>query len=83
LLKANVQIASYILLVDDSDDGAFFFDRAIARIARIGLPIQTPNTPCPGRAGGNRLSRCEGQFSNREQFPLPHLIMLDLKMPIL
>jgi CheY-like chemotaxis protein len=67
----------FILLVDDSDDDAFFFDRAVAR---VGIAIQTRRA----RDGQEAIDYLTGvaRFSDRHRFPLPDLIMLDLKMPV-
>ena len=67
----------FILLVDDSDDDAYFFDRAVSR---TGMKIQTRRV----RNGQEAIDYLQGvgEFSNRAQFPTPHVIMLDLKMPI-
>lgn len=67
----------YILLVDDSDDDSFFFHRAVAR---VGVAIQTQRA-CNGQEAIDYLLGA-GKFSDRQRFPIPHLIMLDLKMPI-
>ena len=67
----------YILLLEDSDDDAFFFDRAVNK---TGLGIKTQRV----RNGQEAIDYLQGigEFSDRRQFPLPHVIMLDLKMPI-
>jgi CheY-like chemotaxis protein len=67
----------FILLVDDSEDDAFFFERAVAR---TGAPIQTRRARDGQEAIDYLLG--EGEFSDREKFPMPHLILLDLKMPV-
>lgn len=67
----------FILLVDDSDDDAYFFDRAVAK---VGLDIQTRRV----RNGQEAIDYLEGtgEYFDRKLFPVPHVIMLDLKMPI-
>jgi CheY-like chemotaxis protein len=66
-----------ILLVDDSDDDAFFLDRAVSK-AGLGLTMRRV------RNGQEAIDYLEGidQFSDRKEFPLPDVIMLDLKMPV-
>ena len=67
----------FILLVDDSDDDAFFFGRAVAR---VGKAIQTQRAQNGQEAIDYLIG--EGRFSDRQKFPMPHLIVLDLKMPV-
>ena len=66
-----------ILLVEDSDDDAFFLNRAVTR---SGLDLTLRRV----RNGQEAIDYLEGvdQFSDRHEFPLPNVIMLDLKMPI-
>jgi CheY-like chemotaxis protein len=66
-----------ILLVEDSDDDAFFLERAIAK-ARLGLTVRRAHN------GQEAIDYLEGhgRFSDRAEFPFPHAIMLDLKMPV-
>jgi CheY-like chemotaxis protein len=65
-----------ILLVEDNDDDVFFMRHALQK-AKVGLPVQVvPN----GQAALDYLSG-EGKYSDREKYPLPTLIFLDLKMP--
>ena len=66
-----------ILLVEDSDDDAFFFDRAVAR---VGLEILTRRAS-NGQEAIDYLSG-HGRFADRERFPMPNIIMVDLKMPV-
>src|SRR5687768_7498971 len=66
-----------ILLVEDSDDDAFFFNRAVQK---TGLRLNVQRV----RNGQEAIDYLQGtgEFSDRDQYPLPHVIMLDLKMPI-
>jgi CheY-like chemotaxis protein len=65
-----------ILLVEDNDDDVFFMRHALQK-AKVGLPVQVvPN----GQAALDYLSG-EGRYADREKYPLPTLIFLDLKMP--
>ena len=66
-----------ILLVEDSDDDAFFFDRAVAR---VGVEIVTRRVS-NGQEAIDYLSG-HGRFADRERFPMPRVIVVDLKMPV-
>ena len=65
-----------ILLVEDNEDDVFIFSRAIKH-ACIPNPIQVVND------GDSAIAYLKGaeNFSDRSMFPLPFLILLDLKMP--
>src|SRR5687768_683272 len=76
--KGNCMIGGHIiLLVEDSDDDAFFFNRAVQK---TGLRLNVQRV----RNGQEAIDYLQGtgEFSDRDQYPLPHVIMLDLKMPI-
>ncbi len=65
-----------ILVVDDSREDQFLLDHAIRKTgAALNLRFVTD--------GEEALDYLEGagKFADREKFPLPSLIMLDLKMP--
>lgn len=66
-----------VLFVDDSDDDAFFFDRAVAK---AGCEIRSFHVRNGQEAIDYLLGH--GQFSDRMQFPMPDLITVDLKMPV-
>ncbi len=65
-----------ILLVEDNEDDVFIFNRAIKQ-ASIPNPVQAVND------GDSAIAYLKGaeNFSDRTLFPLPFLILLDLKMP--
>jgi CheY-like chemotaxis protein len=67
----------FILLVEDSDDDALLFDRVVSK-ADLGIQMRRVHN---GQEGIDYLMGI-GDFSDRKRFPLPHVIMLDLKMPI-
>jgi len=66
-----------ILLVEDSDDDALLFDRVVSK-ADLGLEIRRVHN---GQEGIDYLLGA-GEFSDRQRFPSPHVVMLDLRMPI-
>jgi CheY-like chemotaxis protein len=65
-----------ILVVDDDDNDVFFLQNAIKT---LGLEISVH----VARDGRQALDYLEGQgrFADREEFPLPILVLLDLKLP--
>ncbi|HVV01151.1 MAG TPA: response regulator [Verrucomicrobiae bacterium] len=74
---ANVSPDEFvILLVDDREDDILLVRRAFSR-AHVVNPVQTV------KSGEEAVAylQGEGKFSNRDEYPLPELILLDLKMP--
>jgi CheY-like chemotaxis protein len=65
-----------LLLVDDDPGDIFLLQRALTK-ANINLPQQIAIN---GEQAISYLSG-EGEFANREEFPLPCAAFLDLKMP--
>jgi DNA-binding response OmpR family regulator len=65
-----------ILLVEDSPDDVFIFERVIKK-AMIPNPLKIVHD---GEQAREYLAG-EGGFADRSSFPLPCLIMLDLKLP--
>jgi two-component system response regulator len=65
-----------ILLVEDEANDAFFMQWAMTR-AGVVNPIHLAND------GREAIDYCRGagRFANREEFPLPCLVLLDLKLP--
>jgi CheY-like chemotaxis protein len=65
-----------ILLVEDIDDDVFFLKRAL-RDAKIAHPLQIVVD------GQQALDYLEGksEYADRDKFPLPFLVLLDLKLP--
>jgi len=66
-----------ILLVEDTDDDVFFFNRAWQKAGGPGRLLALPN----GKELLDYLSR-EGKFSDSQSFPWPDIVFLDLKMPM-
>lgn len=67
---------SHILLVEDNEDDALLLTRAL-RAAEIRNPVQVVTD---GEQAVQYLQGA-GRFSDRKQYPLPGLILLDLKLP--
>ena len=67
----------YLLHVEDDDNDAFFVERAFAS-AKIDLAIQRVSD---GQAAIDYLSGT-GKYQDRKQYPLPQLMLLDLKLPL-
>ena len=65
-----------ILQVEDDSNDVFFFQRAIKK-AGVPNPIQVARD---GQQAINYLQGT-GEFADRRQFPLPGLVLLDLKLP--
>jgi CheY-like chemotaxis protein len=65
-----------VLVADDSEDDRFLLKQAMRRARRLQLAGEVTN-------GRDVISYLSGHadFSDREKFPLPDLLLLDLKMP--
>src|SRR4051812_43180666 len=67
-----------VLYAEDDENDAFFMERAFAKLKSPATLRIMPN----GRAVIEYLSG-EGGFSDRKKYPLPALIILDIKMPLM
>jgi CheY-like chemotaxis protein len=65
-----------ILLVEDDENDVFFMKRAM-KAAQILNPLQVASD---GRQAIRYLEGA-GEYNDRELFPLPKLVLLDLKLP--
>ena len=65
-----------ILLVEDNDDDVFFMRRAVTR-SGIDCSLQIVRD---GQQAIDYL-KGQGQYADRDQYPLPTLVFLDLKLP--
>ena len=66
----------HLLLVEDDENDVWFLKRAFAE-AEIDNPVQV------ARDGEEAIAYLDGRgaFADRRQYPLPYLMILDLKMP--
>ena len=65
-----------ILLVEDNEDDVFVMKRAL-KLAQITNPLQIATD---GQMAVDYLSGA-GEFADREKYPLPFIVFLDLKLP--
>ena len=65
-----------ILLVEDSSDDVFFMQRAL-KLSSTTVSVQVAED---GQIAIDYLSG-KGSFANRAEFPLPVMVLLDLRMP--
>src|SRR4051812_44947716 len=65
-----------VLLVDDREDDILLSQQAFARAS-------VPNQLFAVRDGAEAIAylQGDGRFANRAEFPLPHLLLLDINMP--
>lgn len=67
-----------VLLVEDDENDVFFFKRAM-KFAGWDDPLYV----VPDGQKAIEYIKGEGPFANRDEFPLPALMLLDLKLPFL
>ena len=65
-----------ILLVEDSDQDARLFERALKRLEGFVILARVPD----GNAAISYL-KGEAEFADRRRFPFPEIVILDLKLP--
>jgi CheY-like chemotaxis protein len=68
--------SSTILLLENDDDDAFFFRRAL-----VALDADSNLRIVPSVTQAREYIEGKGAFQDRQYFPLPDLIVSDLKMP--
>jgi len=69
-------ITKPILMVEDDENDVFFFQRAMDK-AGMAIPLQVAKD---GQEAIEYLKGA-GKFADRSEFPLPALLLLDLKLP--
>ena len=69
--------ARKFLIVDDSDDDRFFLERELKKV----LPRSSVVGILRDGEGAVEYLNGTGPFGNRALFPLPDVMLLDLKMP--
>jgi CheY-like chemotaxis protein len=70
--------SSTILLVEDDPDDVFLMQRALKQ-AGIANPLQYASD---GQQALDYLTGA-GAYADRDKYPLPHLVFLDLKLPLI
>src|SRR3954469_18637827 len=65
-----------ILLVEDNEDDVFALRRALKK-AQIANPVQVAED---GQKAVDYLAGV-GHYADREEYPIPRLVLLDLKLP--
>ena len=75
-VRKNPKETYRVLVVDDSDDDRFFLRRSIQTDSRLTIVAEVCN-------GEDAIAYLSGKtvFGDREKFPFPDLMLLDLKMP--
>jgi CheY-like chemotaxis protein len=75
-MPAAVKKTFFVLLVDDSSEDRLLFKDSLWRTTRLRLVADAAD----GRAALDYFMG-RGQFADRNKFPLPDLLLLDLNMP--
>ena len=67
----------FVLLADDSPEDRYLLRNAMRSTPRLEVVAEV-------RDGAEAIAYLngDGDFNNRRKFPLPHLLLLDLKMPV-
>jgi CheY-like chemotaxis protein len=75
ILGAIMRSGLNVLLVEDDENDALFFQRALRSLPRCHLNI------CRDGECVLRFLQGQGEFADRQLYPLPDVMFLDLKMP--
>src|SRR5688572_28368951 len=73
-----MKTAGAILLVEDNEDDVFLMQRAL-KVARITNPLFVAED---GQQAVDYLAGA-GRYTDRTRFPIPAIVFLDLKLPVL
>jgi CheY-like chemotaxis protein len=68
----------FVLVADDSEEDSFFIERALRKSTQFQVVSSVRN----GEEAIAYLSG-QGQYADRQLWPLPHVLLMDLKMPVL
>lgn len=76
-MSKEAKEAFLVLVADDSDDDRLLLKKAMQRASRLRIIGELEN-------GKDVISYLKGRahFNDREKYPLPDLLLLDLKMPL-
>jgi CheY-like chemotaxis protein len=77
-MSKSAKNAFHVLIADDSADDRLLLRNALQRVGRMQIVAELCH-------GNEVISYFEGdaRFSDRHKFPLPDLLLLDLKMPLM
>ena len=75
-MNSDASVGRVMLLVEDNEDDVFLMRRAL-KSAKLDLKLQVA---ADGQEALDYLAGI-GQFSDRSSFPLPGIVLLDLKLP--
>jgi CheY-like chemotaxis protein len=66
-----------VLVAEDNEDEAFLLDRAVNKLSDKPIVRIVEN-------GGEAIAylRGEGKYADRNQYPFPNVLIVDLKMPV-
>lgn len=70
------ELSTTILLIEDNDDDVFAMKRAL-KLAGVTNPVQIVND---GQGARDYLLG-QGEYADRDKYPLPFIVFLDLKLP--
>ena len=76
-VMSRVLIETAVILLAEDDENQIVLTRRVFKQARLLNPVHVV------RNGEEAIAyfKGEGQYANREEYPLPALLLLDLKMP--
>jgi CheY-like chemotaxis protein len=77
-MSKRLQQGLCILMADDCQEDVFFVQRALEKSQLQHLFYSVPD-------GSEAIAylKAEGQYSDRQKFPFPNVLLCDLKMPVM